>query len=232
MKVERKPTSKWCAKFVLTASHNTWSHQRRKRRRERQKASASHSSTEGPSSSKQPCLLGSSSGSSSGSETDEHSADAQTNPGESLQNHPSSSTTVSSGLVKETASERDTSEKTVPETSKDCQSSDSELIPSSHAKDTQPSNNSPSKSKASPGHGHSDYETKPPEPSSYSRELSNESKEVHASSEEGFPLEIHLDVKLGEKRAIVFEAKVMDSSQRNNLHQVVQYVKNQMKWMT
>ncbi|XP_030847867.1 RNA N6-adenosine-methyltransferase mettl16-like [Strongylocentrotus purpuratus] len=303
MSVNRKPSSKWCPKFVLTASRNTWSYQRRKRRREKliqrkssvcpkataqtpspgESSSLSSSSLAAvPSSSKvvageerlgqdapsRKDTFPSSSASSSfkederiqratsgllgvvpsSSSSPRASTTATSEDGRILKKarldtsyppgDPSTSTatrseklptpapTLSTNISK--ASCKTTLESTcsLHENTFATASHDSAVgrlgdkieVPASSQGKTDLADNIVSRQPTEAGQTMTDV-------TRYKDQSSSSSDEA----DDGFPLDINLDIKLCDRRTIVFVASVADSSKKNLLYQVVQYIKNQMK---
>ncbi|XP_063967466.1 RNA N6-adenosine-methyltransferase mettl16-like isoform X1 [Lytechinus pictus] len=325
MSVNKKPSSKWCAKFVLTALRNTWSHQRRKRRREKLdqlKSTVSHTLARRPSQEESSTALSQSKSVvpsssrimvgekarlchdgpdlplSTSSKADEGFQDGEEgtrkrsifpgtdqprpspprtiitaasedgmvlkkarldlscSPGDlgiptcfmKLQT-PVAITNISKASCKRSIESIDSSspEDTIAMEGHDCAKGCNKgaigVSASSPGKNTDLGPNIAierlgcvSKSPSSQGKmiDH-DPNTASRDPTKAREMMADGSrvKDLSSSSsdeaEDCYPLDINLDIKLCDRRTIVFVASVTDSSKRNLLHQVVQYIKNQMK---
>ncbi|XP_071502372.1 RNA N(6)-adenosine-methyltransferase mettl16-like [Diadema antillarum] len=226
MEVDRKQTSKWCAKFELKAQHNTWSHQRRKRRKEKQRQAEPVLSSAAPESST----------SQTQNQEDNYQWQGETSSSSSLSQSRASITIAThlSASHKDLRSPLDDSNTTSPvaQTGGEESSALADIASSStgHPRDGETSlDHRPSQTSvqllAEPCETHIASLSKTDEaPSGYQR-----SDGSSDDADDNFPLVLQLEVKLGEKRAIVMETNVEDNSKRHLLHQVVQYIKNQMK---
>ncbi|XP_793611.2 RNA N6-adenosine-methyltransferase mettl16 [Strongylocentrotus purpuratus] len=295
MSVNRKPSSKWCPKFVLTASRNTWSYQRRKRRREKliqRKASVCPSTAQTLAPGESSSLLSAVPSSSKVMAGEERLGQ---DPPSRKDNIPSSSSASSSskddGPIQRATSDLPgavPSHCSSPRASTTSTSEDGRILKKARLNTSFP----PGDSSASTATGSAKLPTPAPTLSSniskasskttlestshdtfatasldsadgrlgdaigapasslgktdlrdiasrqpteagqtmtdgtrYKDQLSSSSDEA----DDGFPLDINLDIKLCDRRTIVFVASVADSSKKNLLYQVVQYIKNQMK---